>query len=70
MLAAEPVCIPSKNDIGCTNLPTPPPVLTRASLWFKGQKCGKTGSPCLDKPALQRGMYHGTHFADTNHPYP
>ena len=32
-----------------------PLVLTRARFWFRGQKCGNTGSPCLDKPVLGRG---------------
>ena len=44
-------------------------VLTRTRFWFRGQKCRNTGSPCLDKRVLPRGMHHGTHVADINQPY-
>ena len=37
--------------------------LTRARSRFRRQKCGNVGSPCLDKPVLLRGTYHGTHIA-------
>ena len=40
---------------------TPPPFAqTQARFWFQDQKCGDTGSPCLDKPVLARGTYCGT----------
>ena len=45
-------------------------VLTRAKFWFKGQKRGNTGLPCLVKPMLAHSMYHGTHIADITRPYP
>ena len=48
-------------------LPPPPRPNTG---WFRGQKCGNTGSSFLDKPVLPRGMYHGTHVADISHPDP
>ena len=45
-------------------------VLTRAKFWFRGHKCGNTGSPCLDKPVLPHGTYHGTLVADISQPSP
>ena len=52
-------------------VPPPTLVLTRAArFWFRGQKCGNRESPCLDKPGLPRGMYHGTHVADISQPSP
>ena len=47
-----------------------PFVPTRARFWFRVQKCGSTGLPCLDKPVFARGKYHGTHVADMTQPYP
>ena len=47
-----------------------PLVLARARFWFKAQKCVNMGWPCLDKPVLPRGMYHGKHVADISQPYP
>ena len=45
-------------------LPPPPPLAqTQARFWFQDQKCGNTGSPCLDKPVLARGTYCGTQVA-------
>ena len=55
--------------VGHTPIP-PPPVLTRARFWFRGQKCADRGSPYLDKPVLPRGTYHGAHVADVGHPHP
>ena len=48
---------------------TPPLVLTRARFWFRGQKRGNAGSPCLDKPVFARDTYHGTHVADITQTY-
>ena len=48
---------------------TPPPLAqTRARFWFQDQKCGNTGSPCLDKPVLARGTYCGTQVAGIAQP--
>ena len=55
---------------------TPPPkppggtplAQTRARFWFQDQKCGNTGSPCLDKPVLARGTYCGTQVAGIAQP--
>ena len=41
-----------------------PVVLTQARLWFRGQKCGNMGSPCLDKPVF------GTRVAGIGQPDP
>ena len=49
---------------GQTTPPASPLVLTRAGCWCRGQKCGNTGSPCLDRPMLPRGTYHGTPLHD------
>ena len=47
----------------------PPPLAqTRARFWFQDQKCGNTGSPCLDKPVLARGTYCGTQVAGIAQP--
>ena len=44
----------------------PPPLgLTWARFWFGGQKYGL---PCVGKPVLLRGTYHGTHVADISQP--
>ena len=50
----------------CT--PPPPRAQTRARFWFQHQKCGNTGSPCLDKPVLARGTYCGTQVAGIAQP--
>ena len=49
-------------------VPSPPLAQTRARFWFQDQKCGNTGSPCLDKPVLARGTYYGTQVAGIAQP--
>ena len=39
----------------CSPRPPPPRVLTWAGSGSGGQKCGNTGSRCLDKPVLPGG---------------
>ena len=34
-----------------------------------GQKCGNTGSSCLDKPVLPHSTHHRAHVADISEPY-
>ena len=53
-----------------TNHPPAPLVLIWAQVLVQGQKCGKTGSPSLDRPVLPHGTYHRTHVADISHAYP
>ena len=53
--------------------PTPPLVLKEASpgvIWFRGHQCRNMVLPCLNKPVVQCGMYHGTHGADISQPFP
>ena len=52
----------------CKPVPSPPLAQTRARFWFQDQKCGNTGSPCLDKPVLARGTYYGTQVAGIAQP--
>ena len=59
-----PECLWGKGQVvfgnWCLHTTPPPLVLTQ---WLRGQKCGNTGLPCLDKPVLPCGTYHGTHVA-------
>ena len=64
-IASSPV-----KDRGRSGRRSPPPrVLTWAKFWFRGQKCGNTGSPCLEKPVLPRGTRHRTHVAGITQPH-
>ena len=36
----------------------------------KGQQCGNTGLPLVDKPVLPRGTYREPHVADIRQPSP
>ena len=68
-----PVALTGALNGGCNHAPScaevPPPLAqTRARFWFQDQKCGNTGSPCLDKPVLARGTYCGTQVAGIAQP--
>ena len=64
----QPVLLPDLRNRPTEYIPHPL-VLPQGRFWFRGQRCGNTGSPGLDKPLLPpRGTHQGSHVADVSPP--